>query len=69
MNEQSPHTDIVNDWIIGYLTNSLTPEEMQSLQNWLNVSDEYPGTAASGETFGRKPEIFFRYARSMDRCF
>ena len=52
MNEQSPHTDIVNDWIIGYLTNSLTPEEMQSLQNWLNVSEE-----------------FFRYARSMDRCF
>ena len=40
MNEQSPHTDIVNDWIIGYLTNSLTPEEMQSLQNWLNVSEE-----------------------------
>ena len=39
MNEQSPHTDIVNDWIIGYLTNSLTPEEMQSLQNWLNVSE------------------------------
>lgn len=40
MNEQSPHTDIVNDWIIGYLTNSLTPEKMQSLQNWLNVSEE-----------------------------
>ena len=40
MNEQSPHTDIVNDWIVGYLTNSLTPEEMQSLQNWLNVSEE-----------------------------
>lgn len=40
MNEQSLHTDIVNDWIIGYLTNSLTPEEMQSLQNWLNVSEE-----------------------------
>ena len=53
MNEQSPHTDIVNDWIIGYLTNSLTPEEMQSL----------------AECFGRKPETFFRYARSMDRCF
>ena len=40
MNEQSLHTDIVNDWIIGYLTNSLTLEEMQSLQNWLNVSEE-----------------------------
>ena len=55
MNEQLPHTDMVNDWIVGYLTNSLTPEEMQSLQNWLN--------------FGRKPGIFFRYARSLDRCF
>ena len=31
---------MVNDWIVGYLTNSLTPEEMQSLQNWLNVSEE-----------------------------
>lgn len=40
MNEQLPHTDMVNDWIVGYLTNSLTPEEMQSLQNWLNVSEE-----------------------------
>ena len=39
MNEQSLHTDIVNDWIIGYLTNSLTPEEMQSLQNWKHFSD------------------------------
>ena len=27
MNEQLPHTDMVNDWIVGYLTNSLTPEE------------------------------------------
>ena len=42
MNEQLPHTDMVNDWIVGYLTNSLTPEEMQSLQNWLNVSEENP---------------------------
>ena len=40
MNEHSLHTDTINDWIIGYLTNSLTPEEMQSLQNWLNVSEE-----------------------------
>ena len=40
MNEQSLHTDTVNDWITGYLTNSLTPEEMQSLQEWLNVSEE-----------------------------
>ena len=40
MNEQLPHTDMVNDWIVGYLTNSLTLEEMQSLQNWLNVSEE-----------------------------
>ena len=28
MNEQLPHTDMVNDWIVGYLTHSLTPEEM-----------------------------------------
>ncbi|WP_175628657.1 FecR family protein [Bacteroides acidifaciens] len=40
MDEQSLHTDTVNDWITGYLTNSLTPEEMQSLQEWLNVSEE-----------------------------
>lgn len=40
MNEQSLHTDTVNDWITGYLTNSLTPEEMQSLQEWLNASEE-----------------------------
>ncbi|WP_336617034.1 FecR family protein [Bacteroides acidifaciens] len=40
MNEQSLHTDTVNDWITGYLTNSLTPEEMQSLQEWLNTSEE-----------------------------
>lgn len=40
MNEQSLHTDTANDWIIGYLTNSLTPEETQSLQEWLNASEE-----------------------------
>ena len=40
MNEQSLHTDTVNDWIIGYLTNSLTQEEMQLLQDWLNISEE-----------------------------
>lgn len=40
MNEQSLHTDTVNDWIIGYLTNSLTAEEMQSFQKWLNASEE-----------------------------
>lgn len=40
MNEQSLHTDMVNDWIIGYLTNNLTPKEMQSLQNWLNISEK-----------------------------
>ena len=40
MNEHSLHTDTINDWIIGYLTNSLTPEEMQSLQKWLNVTEE-----------------------------
>ena len=40
MNEQSLHTDTVNDWITGYLTNSLTPEEMQSFQVWLNASEE-----------------------------
>lgn len=40
MNEQSLHTDTVNDWIIGYLTNSLTAEEIQSLQEWLNASEE-----------------------------
>lgn len=40
MDEQSLHTDTVNDWITGYLTNSLTPEEMQSLQEWLNASEE-----------------------------
>ena len=40
MNEQSPHTDTANDWITGYLTNSLTPEETQSLQEWLNASEE-----------------------------
>ena len=40
MNEQSLHTDTVNDWITGYLTKSLTPEEMQSLQEWLNASEE-----------------------------
>lgn len=56
MNEQSPHTDIVNDWIIGYLTNSLTPERDAVVTEL-------------AECFGRKPEIFFRYARSMDRCF
>ncbi len=27
MNEQSLHTDTVNDWIIGYLTNSLTQKK------------------------------------------
>ena len=46
MNEQSPHTDIVNDWIIGYLTKQSDTEEMQSLQNWLNV-------------FGRNRKHFF----------
>lgn len=40
MNEHSLHTDTINDWIIGYLTNSLTPEEMQSLQEWLNATEE-----------------------------
>lgn len=40
MNEQSLHTDTINDWIIGYLTKSLKPEEMQSLQEWLNTSEE-----------------------------
>lgn len=40
MDEQSLHTDTVNDWIIGYLTNSLTPEDMQSLQEWLNASEK-----------------------------
>ena len=40
MNEQSLHTDTANDWITGYLTNSLTPEETQSLQEWLNASEE-----------------------------
>lgn len=40
MNEHSLHTDTINDWIIGYLTNSLTPEEMQSLQKWLNATEE-----------------------------
>lgn len=40
MNKQSTHTDTVNDWIIGYLTNSLTPEEKQSLQEWLDASEE-----------------------------
>lgn len=40
MDEQSLHTDTVNDWITGYLTNSLTPEEMQSLQEWLSASEE-----------------------------
>lgn len=40
MNEQSPHTDTANDWITGYLTNSLTPEETQSLQEWLNASEK-----------------------------
>ena len=33
MDEQSLHTDTVHDWITGYLTNSLTPEEMQSSSN------------------------------------
>ena len=40
MDEQSLHTDTVNDWITGYLTNSLTPEDMQSLQEWLNASEK-----------------------------
>ena len=40
MDEQSLHTDTVHDWITGYLTNSLTPEEMQSFQEWLNASEE-----------------------------
>lgn len=40
MNEQALHTDTINDWIIGYLTKSLTPEEMQSLQEWLNTSED-----------------------------
>lgn len=40
MNEQSLHTDTAHDWITGYLTNSLTPEETQSLQEWLNASEE-----------------------------
>ena len=40
MNQQSIHTDIVNEWIIGYLTNSLTAEERNSLQEWLNSSTE-----------------------------
>lgn len=40
MNEQALHTDTINDWIIGYLTKSLTPEEIQSLQEWLNTSED-----------------------------
>ena len=40
MDEQLLHTDTVHDWITGYLTNSLTPEEMQSFQEWLNASEE-----------------------------
>ncbi len=53
MDEQSLHTDTVHDWITGYLTNSLTPEEMQSFQEWLNASEE-----------NRK--IFLRYTGGMD---
>ena len=52
MDEQSLHTDTVHDWITGYLTNSLTPEEMQSFQEWLNASEE-----------NRK---FLRYTGGMD---
>ena len=41
MDEQSLHTDTVHDWITGYLTNSLTPEEMQSFQEvWIAASNE-----------------------------
>lgn len=40
MDKQSLHTDTVHDWITGYLTNSLTTEEMQSFQEWLNTSEE-----------------------------
>ena len=50
MDEQSLHTDTVHDWITGYLTNSLTPEEMQSFQ----------------ECLGRKQKIFLRYTGGMD---
>ena len=40
MDEQSLHTDTVHDWITGYLTNSLTPEEMQYLDLLTDVLDE-----------------------------
>ena len=40
MNQQPLNIETVNDWIIGYLTQSLNPEEMQSLQTWISESDE-----------------------------
>ena len=40
MNQQPLNIETVNDWIIGYLTQSLNPEETQSLQAWISESDE-----------------------------
>lgn len=40
MNKPSSHPDTVNDWIIGYLTQSLTPDESQLLHEWLDASEE-----------------------------
>ena len=74
MNEQSLHTDTVNDWIIGYLTNSLTQEEMQLLQDWLNISEENRKyfsdmqevwIAASDEADGLNFNIIFRTYRGL----
>lgn len=40
MNRPPLNIETVNDWIIGFLTQSLNSEEMQSLQAWISESDE-----------------------------
>lgn len=40
MKQQTLNTETANDLIIGHLTKSLTPEEIQSLQTWINESAE-----------------------------
>lgn len=40
MNQQIINPETANDLIIGYLTNSLTPEEAQTMQTWLSASAE-----------------------------
>ncbi len=40
MEKKEQHIDIVNGWIVGYLSSNITKEEHEKLQLWINLSQE-----------------------------